>query len=338
MSQSRSRAVSRAFWTIAPGEGEIREAPLPSPGPGEVLLEALYSGISRGTESLVFQGHVPPSEYSRMRAPFQGGDFPFPVKYGYQLVARVAEGPEDLMGREVFALHPHQDRAVLPAEAVIPLPDAVPASRAVLAANMETAVNALWDEPPRLGDRIAVVGAGVLGALIAWLAGRIPGTKVTLIDREAGRAPLAARLGVGFALSEDALGAGPDADLVFHTSASSGGLETALAIAADEATVVEMSWHGADPVPVPLGADFHSRRLTLKSSQVGRVAPARRGRISHRDRLAFAISLLDAVPLDALVSSESRFDDLPSVMPELAGGGGQVLCHRIVYPAAESQS
>jgi threonine dehydrogenase-like Zn-dependent dehydrogenase len=253
--------TARAFWTVAPGRGEIRAAPLRTPRADEVLVQALCSGISRGTESLVFAGRVPASQYSAMRCPFQEGEFPAPVKYGYASVGRVVSGPPSLQGRRVFCLHPHQDRYVVPADAVTPLPDAVPDARGVLAANMETAVNALWDAAPRLGDRVAVIGAGVVGCIAAALAARIPGVRVELIDVDPRRASVASKLGCAFASPAQATG---DADLVIHASGSAAGLATALGLAGFEATVLEMSWYGDRAVPAPFGEAFHSRRLTLR--------------------------------------------------------------------------
>ena len=157
--------TARAYWLREPGSGEIRSADLPDPGPGEVLVRTLVSGVSRGTEALVFRGGVPESQYAAMRAPFQEGDFPGPVKYGYLNVGLVEAGPHDLVGRTVFCLYPHQTAYVVPAEAVTVVPDDVPARRAVLAGAVETAVNALWDARPLLGDRVAVVGAGMVGLL-----------------------------------------------------------------------------------------------------------------------------------------------------------------------------
>ena len=318
----------RAFWTVAPGRGEIREEPLPPPDLGDVVVRALYSGISRGTESLVFQGRVPASEYQRMRAPFQTGDFPAPVKYGYASVGRIEEGPEDLRDRDVFVLYPHQTRYVVPASAVHVLPNAVPASRAVLAANLETAINALWDGAPQIGDRIAVIGGGTVGCLIAWLASRVPACEVELVDINPDRAPIARALGVRFALP-DAVSS--NADLVIHASGSGAGLELALRVAGFEATIVETSWYGDRIVPVDLGAAFHAQRLTVKSSQVGSVPPSRRARWDVRRRLQLALSLLPHDELDALITGESDFDALPGVMADLAAGRVDAICHRIRY-------
>jgi threonine dehydrogenase-like Zn-dependent dehydrogenase len=279
----------------------------------------------------VFTGAVPASEYGRMRAPFMAGDFPFPVKYGYATVGRVAAGPDDLIGRTAFALYPHQTAFTLPADRIALLPADVPASRAVLAANMETALNALWDSAPGPADRIAVVGAGVVGCLCAWLAAKLPGAEVTLIDIDKRRAAVAADLGAAFALPD---AAPEDCDLVIHASAAASGLATALRLAGNEATVLELSWYGAGDVTVPLGGAFHSRRLRLISSQVGQVAPSHRPRWSHSRRLAAALALLTDPAFDALIAPAVDFHALPAALPRILTGPDGVLCQLIRYPAA----
>jgi 2-desacetyl-2-hydroxyethyl bacteriochlorophyllide A dehydrogenase len=319
---------ARAFWIAAPGLGEIREETLAAPSERDVVVRARFSGISRGTEALVFQGRVPPSEYARMRAPFQDGEFPGPVKYGYASVGEVERGPQDLMGRHVFALFPHQTRYVVPADAVHVLPDTVPPSRAVLAANLETAINGLWDARPHVGDRVVVVGGGTVGCLVAWLAARVHGCEVDMIDVNPQRASIARALGVRFA---SPAAAPQDADVVIHASGSAGGLEIALRAAGFEATIVEMSWYGDTMVPVALGAEFHARRLTVKSSQVGHVATTQRARWNAKRRMQFALASLADPALDVLISGESNFDALPSVMKELSTSPGNTLCHRIKY-------
>src|SRR5471032_194937 len=319
---------ARAFWIAEPGRGEIRTEPLAALADGDVLVRARFSGISRGTEALVFEGRVPVSEHERMRAPFQEGALPAPVKYGYASVGEVERGPRELKGRYVFALYPHQTRYVVPAASVFLLPDAVPPQRAVLAANVETAINGLWDARPQVGDRIVVIGGGTVGCLVAWLAGRLPGCDVELVDINPHRAPIAEALGVRFARPQQAA---DDADVVIHTSGSPEGLALALRIAGFEATIVEMSWYGNHAVPVALGEGFHARRLTLKSSQVGRVAASQRARWDTRRRMHLALTLLTDDALDVLISGESAFDALPQVMAQLAAAPGDALCHRIRY-------
>ncbi len=312
--------TTRALWYVGDARAELREEPLPAPGQAEALVRMLYSGVSRGTERLVFKALVPSSEYERMRGPNMGGDFPHPVKYGYQAVGLVEEGPNGLKGRAVFALHPHQERFVLPAAALTLLPEDLPPRRAVLAANMETALNAVWDSGAGPGDRIAIVGGGVVGCLIAALAGGMAGADVTLVDPVAARAEIAAALGVGYAPPS---AAPSDCDIVFHASASDKGLATALEMAGFEGTVVEVSWFGDRSVEVPLGRMFHSGRLKLISSQVGHVAASRRSRWTHARRMAKALELLKDDRLDRLLGDEILFADAPRLLPEaLLGDGG----------------
>lgn len=322
---------ARSFWTLRPGLGGFREETVPEPGPGKVLVAAMHEGISRGTETLVFGGRVPPDQYERMRAPFQAGEFPGPVKYGYLSVGRVIAGEESLLGRVVFCLFPHQTHYVVPAASVVPVPDGVPARRAVLAGLMETAVNALWDAAPMVGDRVAVVGGGAVGCCVARLASAIPGTSVELYDVDRSRAPVAARLGVSYRLPEEAT---EGCDVVFHTSATSAGLQTALGLLADEGRVHELSWYGDAPVELQLGGRFHSGRLGIVASQVGLVSPARRSRRSTRDRLSLALDLLRDDAFDALLTGDSSFEDLPRVLPALADGTLPAICHTISHQAA----
>jgi threonine dehydrogenase-like Zn-dependent dehydrogenase len=322
------RDLARAFWIAAPGTGEIRTEPAPVAAAGEAIVQALYSGVSRGTEALVFRGAVPASEHQRMRAPFQQGEFPGPVKYGYASVGRVLAGPPDLHGREVFCLYPHQDVYAVPVDALHLLPPAVPAARAILAANLETAINAVWDADVRPGDRVAVIGAGSVGCLCAWLAARIAGCEVQLIDVQPGRAVIAASLGVDFRLPAQAR---TEADVVLHASASAAGLRLALELAAFEAVVVELSWYGEGEQSVALGGAFHARRLRLRSSQVGHVADAQRARWTHARRLELALRLLAAPELDALINSEGTLQELPATLARLAREPGDTLVHRVRY-------
>ena len=319
---------ARAYWLREPGIGEIRPAPLCVPGPADVQVRTLFSAISRGTETLVFRGGVPASQYAVMRAPFQEGDFPGPVKYGYLNVGIVEQGPADLCGRTVFCLYPHQTAYVVPAEAVIVVPDDIPSSRAVLTGIVETAVNALWDAAPLVGDRIAIVGAGMVGCCMARLLRQIPGTRVTLIDVDGSRAEVAAALGVSFALPADAVG---NCDLVIHTSATAAGLQQSLDLLALEGTVIDLSWYGDTEVCLDLGGAFHSRRLGIRASQVSHLSAARRGRRTNRERLELALDLLRDPAFDVLITGASRFDELPQLMPRLADRSLPALCHLIAY-------
>ena len=320
---------SQSLWYVAPERAEIRSEdlmPLPS---GNVRVRALFGALSRGTESLVYRGLVPESEYSRMAAPSMGGSFPFPVQYGYANVGQIEDGPADLIGLRVFALKPHQTRYQASIDDVVVLPDGVTAERAVLAANMETALNAVWDAAPGPGDRIAVVGGGVVGCLVAYLCGHLPGASVTLVDINPERAAIANQLGVAFALPESAPS---NCDTVFHCSASAAGLATAIAAAGDEASVLELSWYGAGLVQAPLGGSFHSRQIRLQSSQVGHISTSHRPRWTHRRRLHTALQLLRDARLDCLLSPAIDFAQLPDRLPDLLGPQSDVLCCLIRYP------
>ncbi|WP_106754399.1 zinc-dependent alcohol dehydrogenase [Pannonibacter carbonis] len=325
--QASNASLARALWLPAAGRCRMGAETLPPPADGEVLVRMLYSGISRGTEDLVFNGRVPPAEFQRMRCPHMGGGFPFPVKYGYAAVGQVKAGKADLIGRMVFCLHPHQDLFVVGSEAVVPLPGDLPPARAVLAANMETALNIIWDAGILPGDRVAVFGAGVVGTLVAYLASRIVGTQILLIDRNPERQALADHLGIAFALAPATVG---DFDVVINASGSGDALAQAIELAGQEARIIEASWHGDKPVTLPLGGAFHARRLTIASSQVGSVPASRRARWTFARRLAKALELLRDDRLDVLINAETRFADLEIAYPGILSSP-ETLCHRINY-------
>lgn len=320
--------IATALWAVAPGVAELRAEALPEPGPDQALVRTLASGVSRGTERLVLAGRVPETQWAAMRAPLMAGGFPFPVKYGYAAVGVVERGPAALLGRRVFCLHPHQDRFLAPAAMCVAVPDGVPDHRAVLAANMETAVNAMWDARPLAGERALVVGAGVVGLLAAVLLARIPGIELWACDIDPSRAGLAEALGLRFCAPERAPGG---RDLVVHASADPAGLRLALARCGFEGRVVEASWYGDRAASLPLGEEFHARRLAILSTQVGQVAPAMRGRRSHAERLALALSLLEDRRLDALLGPPTRFADLAGALPALLDPGGAP-CPVVTYP------
>jgi threonine dehydrogenase-like Zn-dependent dehydrogenase len=317
-----------AYWTLAPGHGALRDEDLREPGPDEALVRARHSGISRGTELLVHRGQIPAEIASRMRAPFQEGELPGPVKYGYLSVGVVEAGPDHLRGREVFCLFPHQDLYVVPVSALTLVPDDVPGRRATLAGAAETAVNALWDAAPRVGDRIAVVGAGMIGCTVAAILTTFPLGRLQLVDVDPRRAAVAAAIGVEL-VEPDAASDG--CDIVIHTSATAAGLQRSLELLGDEGEVIELSWYGDNEVPISLGADFHARRLSIRASQVSQVSAARRARRTHADRMAIAFDLLRDDAFDALITGSSPFADLPETMRQLASGDLDALCHVVDY-------
>jgi len=328
--------LARALYYTGPARAELRNVRIGTLTGGDnreayALVKTVFSGISRGTERLVFEGRLPPGEWERMRCPNQEGSFPFPVKYGYAAVGIVEDGPRNLIGKSAFVLHPHQDRFVLPAGDLVLVAEHIPPRRATLAANMETALNALWDSGASAGQRIVVIGGGIVGCLIAWLASRLPGAEVTLIDIQEARRSVAEALGARFALPEDAR-ACREADIVFHTSASEAGLRLALDLAGFEARIVEVSWFGEKQVSLPLGGPFHSQRLEIVSSQVGNVSPKLRARWPHRRRMEAALRLLDDARLDALITEEIAFEDLPEALPRILAADAPGLATAIRYP------
>jgi threonine dehydrogenase-like Zn-dependent dehydrogenase len=327
---SAERQTGQALWYVGRGIVELRDETIPQPAENEVLVRALYSAVSRGTERLILSGAVGPSEWERMRAPLQSGAFPFPVKYGYCAAGIVEEGASHLVGRKVFVLHPHQDRFIAPAAMAVPIPEPVPARRATLAANMETALNAIWDSDAGPGDRVVVVGAGVVGLLVGYLAARLPGAAVTIADIAEERTALARRLGLHSCQPADLPS---EADIVFHASATAGGLAAAIAAAGFEAAVVELSWYGEGTVAAPLGGAFHSRRLRLISSQVGHVSAGRRPRWNHRRRLETALALLAEPRLDLLLGEEIALAEAPLRLPALLASGVGGPAPVIRYPS-----
>jgi threonine dehydrogenase-like Zn-dependent dehydrogenase len=319
--------VARALWIVEPGRAELRTETLPELAGDQVLVEATFSALSRGTEGLVFRAGVPPELYASMRCPHQAGELSLPVKYGYCSVGRVIAGAAPL-GQRVFCLHPHQDQYLVPASAVVELPDNVPDRRAVLAANMETAVNGLWDAAPLVGSRVAVIGAGAVGLLSASLLRRMPGVDLEVVDITPDKDELCRELGLRCVRPSAARG---ECDLVLHASGSPAGLDTALELAGFEATIVELSWYGDRAVSLRLGSRFHNGRFRILSSQVGSVAPSQRSRWSYRRRMQLALQLLGDPAYDALLAPSVPFERLPEALPGLFGRAGSTVTELIEY-------
>jgi hypothetical protein len=320
---------ARSLWYLAPEKVELRSESLKPLKDGEVRVRALFGALSRGTESLVYRGEIPESEYQRMAAPWMGGTFPYPVKYGYCHVGRIEDGPAYWIGQLVFALRPHESMYVADLMDVVPLQVGLTPERAVLSANMETALNAVWDASPGPGDQILVVGGGVVGCLIAYLCAGLKGANVTLVDINPERASVATALGVQFALPQNAP---TECDVVFHCSASAAGLATAIDAAGEEALVLELSWFGNREISLSLGGAFHSRQIRLQSSQVGHISATRRPRWTHRRRLQAAMGMLIDERLDVLLTHSVDFEDLPHQLPNLLSSKSQALCSLIRYP------
>jgi hypothetical protein len=322
---------AHAYWVTKSGDGELRPESLPPRQKEEALVRTLYSGVSRGTERVVHEGRVPERVADLMQAPHQEGDFPGPVKYGYLSVGTVEEGPEEWRGKTVFSLHPHQDFYIVPTSQLTAIPADVPARRAVLTGIVEVAINALWEAGPRLGDRVAVVGGGLVGGVLATLLRKYPLGRLQLVDADPEKRNLAEKLSIEFAEPEDAAN---DNDIVFHCSASNDGLKLSLQLAGDDSDVIELSWFADKEVTLPLGEDFHARRLNIRSSQVGAVALPRRHRRTNAQRLQEAVNQLKDPLFDTFLSSECQFQNLPSTLVKLFERPGG-FCHVVAYPNPE---
>ncbi|TLQ00246.1 zinc-binding alcohol dehydrogenase [Nesterenkonia salmonea] len=328
--------TARELWIESPRSARVRNVAAPEPGPGQVLLETELSGISPGTESVVYRGEVPDAVASLMAAPHQLGNLPFPVSHGYLNVAVVRQGPEDLIGKRVFSLTGHRSHAVVPVEACHVVPDDMPSSRALVAGIAEVGLNAVWEAQSTLGDRIAVVGAGLVGLVTALLLSQVTPARLQVVEVDSARRALVAELGLHAVSPEEASG---DNDAVFHTSAAQSGLGRALDITGDDGAVVEMSWYGTSEPNVPLGGGFHARRLRIIGAQVGEVAAPKRLRRTRRQRLAAALELLDP-RFDALVTGSSSLDDLPTVLDDFsrkADWTRNQLLHAVTYAPSETQ-
>lgn len=312
--QANSSLSAHGLWLVDKRKYQILPVPLPNgTNKSDIVLKMRVSGVSRGTERLVFNAQVPETEYERMRAPRQTGHFPYPVLYGYCAVADIIDGPAALIGRSAFCLNPHQDYFTAPLEALTFLPETLPARRAVLLANMETALNGIWDSGISAGDKVTVIGAGVIGLLIGFLASRIPATTITVIDTQ-DRSKLAGLFGCQFETTPQQ---GLEADVVFHCSASDSGLQTAFACAGMDSAIVEMSWYGNKSLTLNLGGAFHSKRLRLIGSQVGQIPATHKARWTYQRRMDRALALLDDPRLDELLTHAIAFTDAPQALPSL---------------------
>ena len=283
--------VARALFHTAPRSVEIKTVPTPRPAAGEVIVSTQFSGISSGTESLVYRGEVSEDTALDDTIGALGGAFRYPFAYGYACVGKAADS-----GQAVFAFHPHQDIFAARTSDLIPLPAVDPAP-ATLFPLVETALQVTLDAGTGYRDRVIVLGAGVLGLLTALLLQR-SGQRPLLAEPQAWRRGLAASLGVPAAAPEE-LGK-QEVSLVIDASGSPDAPASALGMLAHEGTLLVASWFGAKPVVLPLGGAFHRRRLTIRSTQVSTV-PARLGATWTRPRRRLeAAELMPELPLSEL--------------------------------------
>lgn len=330
---TRAPVEARAYWVVEPGRGELRSVVLPErPPPGTSRVRTEYGSVSPGTERLVGLGLVPAALAGRMACRGMEGTFALPVKYGYCVVGTVVAGAAT--GRRVFAMHPHQDLADIADADLVELPVALPAARAVLVPNLETALNGVWDAELREGERAVVVGAGVVGLLTAYCLAALHGVEPVVVEATPERRRTARTLPfVHRVLAPDEVEAGTFA-VAFHASGTPGGLQTALDAVGFEGRVVDLTWYGTQRVELDLGTTFHCQRKRILASQVAVVAPAMRATHGPRERLAEVLRLLGDPHLDALLGAPRTFADLPLWMPDVYARRLDDIVPLVVYPAA----
>jgi len=321
-------AEARALWFKAYDHAEILKERLPLLKPGWCKLQTFFSAISPGTERLVYSGDVPENLRQEMKCPYMGGEFPFPVKYGYSLIGKITEGPKQSIGKIVHVLHPHQDQCIVHMEDTFPIPPRVPPPRGTLASNLETAVNAIWDSNVTIGERALLIGFGIVGSLVARLLSFIPGVQLQVVDTNPSKITLAEKMGFEACNPEKVSG---NFDLAFHASGSSDGLQLAIDKVGCEGRIIELSWYGTDKVSLSLGGTFHSQRKTIHSSQVSTVSPRQRPRWDRRRRKSLVFKLLERPEFDSHITHSVPFTKLPDLYGKLKAYPTEGLSYLVRY-------
>lgn len=317
-----------ALWHLSETHSEIRQIPSVLFLEGYCEIKALYSLISTGTERLVASGKVPEELHASMQVPYMEGSFSLPVKYGYSLVGEVVDGPENLKRKIVHLLHPHQDYCVVLAEDVFVIPREIPSQRAILASNLETALNALWDSGVSAGDKVMVAGFGIIGSLVVRLLTLMPAVQVMVIDTDPNRKKLAETMGFSTAHAEEL---DADFDLAFHCSGHETGLQTCIDKAGPEGKVIEMSWYGNKPVTLNLGGTFHSQRKSIISSQVSSLPASKQARWNFYRRKQVVFELLKNPAFDQHIAATIAFQELPALFEKIRKGQTDALSYGVSY-------
>ncbi|MEM9671559.1 MAG: zinc-binding alcohol dehydrogenase [Bacteroidota bacterium] len=315
-----------ALWHLSERESSIRSQSLPPLKTDECLIESLFSLVSSGTETLVANGQVPAELQDSMQVPYMEGSFGFPLKYGYSLVGKVIEGSENLVDRYVHLLHPHQQHCVVKETDVTVIPEGIPPQRAVLASNLETALNAVWDSHLSAGDRVLVVGMGLIGSLVALLASQFPATQIRVAETDPTRQSLAREQGFSLYDPSDT-----PFDVAFHSSGSSTGLQTAIDAVGYEGQVIELSWYGTRSAEVKLGGSFHQQRKQIISSQVSQLPAHRQARWDYRRRKQTVLDLLQDDGWDDFLTATVDFTDVPALFDQLRLGDRSQLSWTLRY-------
>jgi len=315
-----------ALWHLSEQESAIRSQSLPELKADKCRIESLFSLVSSGTESLVANGEVPTDLHDSMQVPYMEGDFSFPVKYGYSLVGKVVEGSHNLVGQQVHLLHPHQQHCVVNEADITIIPAGIPPQRAVLASNVETALNAIWDSRLSAGDRVLIIGMGLIGSLVARLASQFPATQVSVADTDPARLALAREQGFSQYEPSDA-----PFDVAFHSSGSSAGLQTAIDAVGYEGKVIELSWYGTRSAEVKLGGSFHQQRKQIISSQVSQLPSHQQSRWDYRRRKQTVLNLLQDDGWDDFLTATVDFPEAPALFDKLRQGDRSQLSWTIRY-------
>ena len=316
----------------------FREEEVGIPQANEILVETLYTGISHGTEMLVYRGEVAPGlELDPSLKTFKGC-FGFPIKYGYSNVGRIIELGSRVSGLRkgdiVFAHNPHETIYTISENQAMKLPEAVLPSWGIFIASVETAINCVWDANIHLGESVVIFGQGIIGLLITQLM-RISGAgRIFTVDKLEKRRNISQKLGADFAFDPNKanlpsviteLTDGIGADVIIEASGSPDALDSALKLAAFQGTVVVVSWYGTKPVTLNLGEDFHRERVKIKSSQVSFVDPSLTPRWNIGRRMALALKILPQLNLKELISHIYPFEEAPSAYDKIDKNPEEVL-------------
>ncbi|WP_298982402.1 zinc-dependent alcohol dehydrogenase [Caldilinea sp.] len=308
--------VRRSVIFTAPGKVVVRAEPIPQPQPGELLVQTLVSAISAGTELLFLRGEVPANMEVDSAIPALNGAVRYPLRYGYACVGRVIEAGEEQdrgwLGCTVFAFHPHASHFVASTAQILPVPDDLTPHRAALLPNMETAVNLVMDGQPGIGERVAVIGLGVVGLLTIALLARFPLERLLAVDPLPQRRGLATALGAHAALAPEELTERSGYDLVYEVSGSPIALNTALALTGFAGRIVIGSWYGVKQAPLDLGGAFHRSRIRLLASQVSTIDPRWSGRWNKKRRIDLAWAMLRAVEIERLITHRLPVEEAPT--------------------------
>jgi len=303
------------------------------PATGEVRIQTLFSGISHGSEMMVYRGEIPADLSLDATLPSLQGNFSFPIKYGYASTGRIIDVGEGVNGLEagdlVFAFNPHETCYTVPATVVIKLPEGLDPKHGIFAANVETALNALLDAAPRLGERAVIIGQGVVGLLITQLVRKAGASLIVTSDMYAKRRALSQKAGANLVVDPATeslddrvyeMTGGAGADVVIEVSGEPRALNDAIKITAQEGRVVVVSWYGTKRADLALGSDFHRKRLTLRSSQVSNLDPSLAPRWTIARRRQLAASYLSELLLEELISNVVPF--------EQAGEAYRLICEQ----------